>query len=373
MSAVDIQISSELLAFLKTPEFLYEQVPDYDGTKIGIPISLSTIRDNDFVPDGGTVSVFNHCLTFCKAVFGQSFDQSHEAWNNFGYASYEGDNLKVFSRPIIVNHDDQLCLLMGSQSKEEGKQYVTVPLVLNDKSQLTLKGSAIERLLLSSVDIPKAGSNERVKLPIAVFRASGQVYSISVRTPKDTDYFEVSEAWTSGDLARLEGLIGSLYGGSANLSNMFAPLFVSKRFPKNGIVIKVISGKRSTVNVNREGSTSKFEKVVYTIDPTDLPMLPVKAYVGGEDSVISITDVTQISCYSSHDAAIPVIQQGKEPSPSEPWYLHIQGASNNPNQVPKHQIYTGFVPPRIKTLIQAQQGFSAIAGNDDDNYDNNPL
>lgn len=377
MAQVDIQINADLLSFVKTPEFLYGERENYDGTSIGIPIGLPTIKKYDFTHEGHTASVYQHCLTFAKAVFGESFGSNHPAYENFAYVTYEGDNMRVFSKPVIVKHDDGLTLLMGSQSKDDGREYVKNPLVSRE-GKITLKDSAIARLSLTSIDIPKQGSTtEKIKLPIACFRANNTVYSIAVRTPQDSDFFELQDSWTDADIDRLQDLIAPLYGASANLSNMFAKLLVSKKFPSKGVVIKVISAKKQTIESKKEGDNKKFEKVVLTVDCSDLPTIPVTAYSDGQEQTVSLQNVTQISCYTNHTAAVPVLQ-GKTATPSEPWYLWVEKAGNNPNQVPVHQIYTGFVPPRIKATLEAmkQPGYftlSPSAASDTPNYDDNPL
>lgn len=301
MANVDVQINADLLSFVKTPEFLYAENPqgeEYDGSNTAIVITMDIVKRYDFTPEGQTVSVFQHCMIFGRALFGEAFKAGHPAWDNFAFVSYQGDNVKVFARPVLVKHEDKLTLLMGSQSKEDEREFVKVPLVLED-DRLTFEGSAIKRLALSSVDIPKLGGspNEKIKLPILTFRANNVIYSVSVRVPQETDFYDLQDAWDDKNLDKLKELVSPLYGASANLSNMFGKLFVAKRFPDSGIVIKVISGKKQTIESKKEGDSKKFEKVVFTVDCSDLPPVEVKAYSDGQETFVPLPNVTQISCY----------------------------------------------------------------------------
>lgn len=385
-SNVDVQINADLLSFVKTPEFLYAENPqgeDYDGTNTAIVITMPMIKRYDFTPEGQSISVYQHCMTFARALYGESFKADHPAWENFAYVTYEGDNMKMFARPVLVKHEDKVMLLMGSQSKEDGREYVKTPLVLQE-DKLTFEGSSIARLSLSSVDIPKLGGqpNEKVKLPIAIFRANNIVYSVAVRTPQEVDFYELQDAWDDKNLSKLAELISPLYGASANLSNMFGELLASKRFPPTGIVLKVLSAKIQNVESKKEGGdTKKFTKVVFTVDCSDMPPVNVKAYSDGSEQMVSLANVTTVSCYTSHTAAVPV-NQGKRPEPANPWYLWIEkaNANGNPNQIPTHQIYTGFVPPKVKKIIEAMKGANYISASakpaldaDEPNYDDNPL
>lgn len=388
-ATTDIQINADLLSFVKTPEFLYTENPngeDYDGSSTAIVITMPMIKRYDYTPEGSSISVYQHCMVFARALFGESFNEKHPAYYNFAYATYEGDNLKMFARPVLVKQDNELVLLMGSQSKEDDREYVKVPLIKQD-DKLTFGGSSINRLSLSSVDIPKLGGqpNEKIKLPILIFRANGTVYSVSVRSSQDSDFFELQDAWDDKDLDKLLELVSPLYGASANLSNMFGKVFTAKRLPESGIVIKIISAKTQQVDSKKEGGEGKkFNKVVFTVDCSELPPIEVKAYSDGQEQFVLLPNVTTISCYNNHTASVPVLQ-GKRPDPSNPWYLWIEKANSNPNQVPVHQVYTGFVPPKVKKIIEAAKkpGFisvtpsSSLPANEPDdelpNYDDNPL
>lgn len=371
MADLELQIDQRLLTPLSTSRFIYTENPDYDGSNCAILISLQTLAKYDFKAEGENLSMLEHCLVFCKAVYGDTFDETHPAWDNFGFATYEGDTLKRFAKPIIVKHDGQIVLLQGRESKSEGVEFVRTPLVCNE-GQITLEGSSIFRLGLSSIDI-KQSDKSILKIPIVTFKGGNQVYSIALRTSQDLRYYDLQEAWenakkgTPESWSALTELINPLYGASANLGTMFSKHFIEKRFPLSGVILPVNGCRTQVVDVPaKEGSkASKFDKFIFNIDFSLIPEfarhIQVLAYQDGENAMTELGNVTSVTCFDNFAATFPV-KEGRLPTSETPWYIWIEKSGSDPNQKPTHQVYEGFLPGRHKKILTAMSNPQYLLG-----------
>lgn len=355
-----ISIDANLLTFVKSPSFLYAENPEgenYDAFKpnaqTAIVLTMDLIQRYDFTHPGHNKSVYQHCLDFGLAVFGAAFKAGHPAWENFSYVTYNGDTFRMLAQPVMVRYEDKAQLLIGSQSKEAGREYVAVPLIVENKDgvkHFTLKDSQIPKLVTTSIEI-KNKDKGKTRLMQLVFSARSVAYQIKVRT--DADYFKLLDTWESRDLEAFTQALSTLYGASANFSNMFAQLFIGKTFPANGLIIPVTSAKIVDVKMTKGGSEQIFQKIVFGVNLSTFAPLPVKAYCDGEESAsIPLNQVTSISCYASHEAASEVLM-GNAPKPGETWYLFVKGAGANPNEKPIHTLYTSFIPSAMQKRIAA--------------------
>lgn len=346
---VEIQVDANYLSFVKTAQFIYQEMPDYQGDSRSLVLTLDMVKRHNFTPQGDEKSVYENILIFCKAVFGESFNQDHPVCSNLAQVTFEGDSLNYFNRPVLARMDGDICLVMGSQNKDSGLEYVTLPLVLRDNN-FTFQGSLLPKVSLSSYEISSKGDVEKVKIPILTFKASGQVFVIAVKLSKEYDYYDLQNAWEDRDLETMTKMIGTLYGGSANLGKMFSRLFISGKFPQEGVIMKITGGKLRRVDSGKK----QFSSVVYTLDSSCVSPVTVLAYADGADTQVPLSSVSHISCYSSHTASVPFFA-GKDATPASPWYIHVSAPNKNgdPNQVPIHQIFTDFIPPRIRKLITA--------------------
>lgn len=381
-----IQINEKYLKPLASSKFLYGENPNYDAPECSIPVSIDTLQKYNYTPEGEEKSILEHCLTFCRGIYGKSFDSSHPAWKNFAYVIFQGDNLKRFYKPQIIREGDQLILFQGYEKKEKGYEAVRTPIIVQD-GKLTFKGSEIPRLGLSSIDVEQQ-NREKLKLPMANFKINDQVYLIPVKVPTENSYFNLVDAWEEAkdgsdeSMEALVSMVSPLYGVSAKLGDMFSAWFIGKRFPENGIVLPVNGMTKSRIeNAAKDGKkASSFMKYSFTLDHSLIPepalKMRVLGYGDGENQEVELGEVYSFSATDNYEAVSPHLQGDGVPTPEKPWYVWVKEAGNNPNQKPVHQCYATVQPPKVLRILNEdmsrveyiwKQSEAAV------NYDNNPL
>lgn len=354
--AIETQIDTKTLPFLSLTDFLYAELPNYDGSRVPLVITTEMIqRYGGNLEDHPNIKTWDLVDAFLTAILGDAYDDDHPIHKNFALATYENDLLSFFGRPIIVKYNDQIQLIMGSESKDSGLSYTAIPLVFSPTG-ITLQGSKIQVLGIEAIEIPDPKAvNSRIKIPVAIFNVFVDglkfVMAISIRTAKDVQYHDFKDAWNSKDIEALNSMVGNLYGASCSISYMFKEYFKGGTFPKQGIVLKLTGAKVNTTE--KEGKQLK--SVLFTVDTSGLPAIKVTSTGEKNTEQVPLNEVTGIFAnYESHNVSKPLLS-GNKPTPENPWYLYIMGKGRSDSEVPQHQVYTSVVPNRVKAIVQQMQ------------------
>lgn len=332
---------------------LYKRMPDYDPDllpEVELVLSLNDLKENDLTIEGHQKSIATYFQEFLKAILGDSFE-GHPLLDTLILVRYKDEVLSFVSRPRIVMHQGVPSLVIGAESRTRNIKPFYFPLDIGVEG-ITIKGSAIKRLSLNSLEFQKADAS-RVKIPIACFNANGTVYAIHVNSDSSTSYYDLEDAWSSRDAKRLGSLITSSYGATANLSQMFSNWFVAGTFPKDGIVIPLVGFTKEKV----ESPRASFWKVTYQVDCGNFPPVSCTAYYDGavRDDV-PLCLVNRIGCYQSDllgSLAFTDKAAHKPPSLSNPWYLYVKGASGR--KTPLHTVLQDILPAKQAKILELQQ------------------
>lgn len=353
---MEVQLNQKSLQFLGYTDFLYNALPDYDGSRQNLVITLDHIQEWSGEFEGTDLKIYDYVKAFLATLLGKAYSESHPVNQNFGLATYDNDRLTFFGRPIIVKLDDEIQLVIGAKIDDQGYDYTRIPLVFSPTG-ISLKDSAIKSLDVESLEVPDSKDmNKTVKVPILVFNVMvgtvKTVAEIPIRLAKDVTYTDFKEAWKEKDVEALKEMVGGLFGASCSISYMFSNHFKAGSFPKSGIVLKIIGG---SVNESKKDAKT-LVSVLYRVDTSGLPDVDVIS-TGGEPKntePVSLSSVTGIYVNKDHNAGKP-FSATNQPSPENPWYLYIQGRGRSDREVPLHTIYTNVLPTRIKTILNAQK------------------
>jgi hypothetical protein len=332
---------------------LYQRMPDYDPDvlpEVELVLSLDDLKENDLTIEGHQKSIATYFQEFLKAILGDSFE-GHPLLDTLVLLRYKDEVLSFVSRPRIAMHQGFPTLVMGAESRTRNIKPFYFPLDIGIEG-ITVKGSAIKRLSLNSLEFQKADGS-RVKIPIACFNVHGTVYAIHVNTDPSSSYYDLEEAWSLRDAKKLGRLIASSYGATASLSQMFSNWFVAGTFPKDGIIIPLVGFTKEKVEAR-----SSFWKVTYQVDCGSFPPVCCTAYYDGavRDDV-PLCLVNRIGCYQSDllgSVAFTDKATHKPPSVSNPWYLYVKGADSR-RKTPLHTVLQDILPAKQKRILELQQ------------------
>lgn len=348
---LEIMLDINLISAIADVSLLYEKCPNYDpdeGSNVDVILSLNDIKERDLKIDGHNKSIYHYFSEFLGSVLG---DNVEKVANNILTLKYKNEVLEYVSRPTIALVNDEPCLILGA--KTDDSDTLKIPLIVGEKG-ITLEGSLINRLTLSSLEVQKS-DNTKIKLPIACFNVNKTVYAIPIALSSDSTFYDLQVAWDDRDLDALKESISYPYGGNANLGTMFTELFDSGLFPSNGVIIPLTGFTKQQKTLKTGG---KFWTVSFTVDTKSIYPVNVLAYYDGSVQPISIKDVTKVSTVQDPKeplGTLPFTDRGEKnpPTPQNPWYVHIKG-KNPRKKAPFHVLFTGELPAKQKRILEEQ-------------------
>lgn len=350
-------LDRNLLGSFADVTLLYNLVPGYDSDIEPVKdliISLQDLKDNDLTIDGHSKSLYTYYSEFLSAILGDNYTD-HSICDNLFLVRYKNEVPEFISRPKIALVDGIPQLIVGVDNPEEDLEALHIPLVETEKG-ITLKGSKLTRLTLSSLEIEKSDQT-KVKLPILCFNFRQTVYAINLSLAGDATFYDLQTAWDDRDFPALCELIAPPYGASANISTIFNRLFDSKVFPSDGIIIP-LTGFTKTQKPSKNGG--KFWIVDFTVNCRDLFPIQVTAYYDGamndEVPINAVNRLTSFQDAREPIGSLPFTDKATThpPTAANPWYLHVKG-KNPSKKCPVHVIFTGDLAPKQKRILEDQK------------------
>lgn len=242
---------------------------------------------------------------------------------------------------------------------EQGK--IKVPLLV--VTPQVAKGKKADKPTESGIDFNKP-------VPIA----------ISIKLQNGVDFITFKNAFETGDLDEVSVMVAPLFSAVASFSNVFAPLFNSNIFPRNGIIFKVV-GKPSRNVGTFNGKTLVSYRV--NVDFSELP--PILANSMDKDQAgnkittqIPITEIGSLYVSESSTLGQYLGNRADEVYTKErPLYVWVQSMANQSTHTPKHQVFSAddFDSFGLSEITQSMKPALLRAANQmvELNYDENPI
>lgn len=349
-----------LVGSIATVSLLYSKLPNYDPDvlpEIDLAISLDDLKENDLVIEGHTKSVATYYDDFLHAILGDKFED-HPLLDSIVGLRFKDEALTFVTRPKICMIDGYPTLLLGADVKDEVSSY-KFPLSITSDG-ITIEGSKIKRLAISSLEIQKADQS-KIKLPIACFNHNKTLYAIHISVSPDVNYYDLQEAWEDKDPEKLGEMIAAPYGASANLNAIFYNLMESNAFPADGVVLP-LTGLLKKEKVDSKTGGGSFWKASYSVDTSKLPNVYVTAYYDGESrDDVPLNLVTTLTCYQGEQPLGQMTFTDKAvanpPTVSKPWFLHVKGKDPK-KKSPIHVVFQGQASPRCIKVLEKQSSLS---------------
>jgi hypothetical protein len=367
-----VNLTANYFAPLFNASLLYQKMGEdfdpQDNERTNIFVSLEDLENLDMTYEGDLYSVADNVHGLLLALFGKEYTELPVA-QKFISVTYLGDTPKYVKAPTIKKIDDVVGLVIGDD-KGNVEDYQFFPLKVFE-NRLTFEGTIINGLGLDSIEL-KRNDNTSYRIPLAIIahperKTNKLSFQIGISVTPDFDYGNFKSTWD--DLTSLNEderqeawkdlklNISSGISASAKIQTIFENMMKEGTFPKRGVIIPITSVIK-TGKIEKKDGTGKFFQATFGVSLSDMPGVPVKAYLGMDSDDIPLNTVGSIQCGdrgSLGSIATTNLVKDKPPTPLKPWYLYISAPNAKGNKMPEHQVFTSGLPAKYQRLLEEQK------------------